>query len=107
MKQWQAWELWQEDCGLELMDLVLNDSLSTQEFLRFLHLGLLCVEDSPTDRPTISEVISMITNQSTILSSVKKPAYINLSSVINDDFETNEVEYHSVNAVSVSTLNGR
>ena len=99
--------MWQEDCGLELMDPVLKDSFSTQEFLRFLHLGLLCVEDSPADRPIISEVISIITNQSIILSSVKKPAYINLSSVINNDFERNEVKYHSVNVVSVSTLNGR
>ena len=105
MKQWQAWALWQKGSGLELVDPVLRDSVSTKEFLRFLHVGLLCVEDSPRDRPPISEVIWMIKNQSIVLSLVKKPAY--LSSVINDDSQRTGMECHSVNTLSISTLNGR
>ncbi|KAI9125381.1 hypothetical protein K1719_003997 [Acacia pycnantha] len=103
----EAWHLWQSGVGLELMDPRLSDSCSTQQFLRFIHIGLLCVEESPADRPTTSEVISMITNESTILPIVKKPAFANLDNVTDVDCQKEDLEYHSINNVSLSTMNGR
>ncbi|KAI9125125.1 hypothetical protein K1719_003741 [Acacia pycnantha] len=102
-----AWDLWQSGVGLELMDPTFSDSCSTQQFLRLIHIGLLCVEESPVDRPTTSEVISMITNESTILRIVKKPAFANLDNVTNVDCQKEDLEYHSINNVSLSTMNGR
>ncbi|KAI9125062.1 hypothetical protein K1719_003678 [Acacia pycnantha] len=62
-----AWDLWEKGAGLELMDPTLSTSCLNQQFLRLVHVGLLCVEESPMDRPTISEVISMITNESFVI----------------------------------------
>ncbi|XP_054789949.1 G-type lectin S-receptor-like serine/threonine-protein kinase At1g67520 isoform X1 [Prosopis cineraria] len=102
-----AWDLWQNGVGLDLMDPMLTDSCSRQQFLRFIQIGLLCVEESPADRPTTREVISMITNENAILPLVKKPAFTNLNDVADTNGQSNDLEYHSINNVSMSTMNGR
>ena len=51
----QAWQLWNEEKGLEFMDPVLKNSCrSENEFLRYMHIGLLCVQEDPHMRPTMS-----------------------------------------------------
>lgn len=70
----QAWELWREGRGLELMD-PLVESHSEQQLLRCLHVGLLCVQEFAVDRPTMSDVISMLTNESFPLPSPKQAAF--------------------------------
>ncbi|XP_054825146.1 G-type lectin S-receptor-like serine/threonine-protein kinase CES101 isoform X1 [Prosopis cineraria] len=103
-----AWDLWQNGVGLELMDPILSKSCSNQQFLRFIQISLLCVEESPANRPTTSEVISMITNERTLLPIVKKPAFTNLDCITNVDGERNDFEYRSaMNNLSISTMNGR
>ena len=99
--------MWQNGAGMELMDQTLKDSCSTLEFLRILQVGLLCIEDSLRDRPNISEVISMITTDSIVLPSVKKPAFLNLNNVIIEDSERRQLECDSINGVSISTLVAR
>ena len=100
--------MWGKGAGLDLMDPTLSDSCSNQQFLRFLQIGLLCVEESPSNRPTISEVIFMITSENTILSVVKKPAFTNLEKHTHADPETNhDVENNSINIMSTSTMTGR
>ncbi|KAM1570915.1 hypothetical protein ACFX10_035861 [Malus domestica] len=70
-----TWELWKEGAGLELMDPTLTDSCIPDQFLRCVHVGLLCVEENAGDRPTISNVISMLTNESVALPMPTKPAF--------------------------------
>ncbi|KAF5809009.1 putative protein kinase RLK-Pelle-DLSV family [Helianthus annuus] len=70
-----AWELWNEGRGLELMDPVLEDTCSPKEVMTCIHVGLLCVQDHAKDRPTMSEVVSMLTNENTNLPGPKQPAF--------------------------------
>lgn len=42
--------------------------------LRCIHVSLLCVEEGAIDRPTMSDVLSMLTNESMPLPLPKKPA---------------------------------
>ncbi|KAF3435957.1 hypothetical protein FNV43_RR23049 [Rhamnella rubrinervis] len=60
-----AWELWKADKTMELIDssLVDNSSNNGPQILRCIHVGLLCVQDNAVDRPTMSDVISMLANQ--------------------------------------------
>jgi hypothetical protein len=77
----QAWELWREDRRLELMDSTLVESYSELQILRCIHVGLLCVQEFAADRPTMSDVISMLTNETTSLPTPKQiafPAHRNL-----------------------------
>ncbi|KAK1436579.1 hypothetical protein QVD17_02360 [Tagetes erecta] len=70
-----AWELWNEGRGLELMDPVLEDTCTPKEVMTCIHVGLLCVQDHAPDRPTMSEVVSMLSNENMHLPEPKQPAF--------------------------------
>ena len=71
----QAWQLWNEGKGLELMDPLLGDSCCPDEFLRCYHIGLLCVQEDAFDRPTMSSVIIMLRSESLSLRQPERPAF--------------------------------
>lgn len=71
----QAWELWKEGRGIELMDPTLAETCISDQLLRCVQIGLLCVEENAAHRPTMSEVISMLTNESMKLPVPTKPAF--------------------------------
>jgi len=74
----QAWNLWVQGRALELIDPVMNgsDSLDIDQFLRCLHIGLLCVQEDSSDRPIISLVIQMLKTKSIDdLHTPKHPAF--------------------------------
>lgn len=58
-----AWKLWNEGKGLELMDPLLTNSCSSDEFLRYVHIGLLCVQEDAYYRPTMFSVVQMLKGQ--------------------------------------------
>ncbi|PRQ54954.1 putative protein kinase RLK-Pelle-DLSV family [Rosa chinensis] len=57
-----AWSLWNEGSGLALVDEVLGDSYSATEVMRCVHIGLLCVQDNAADRPTMADVVLMLSS---------------------------------------------
>ncbi|XP_019169092.1 PREDICTED: G-type lectin S-receptor-like serine/threonine-protein kinase At1g11410 [Ipomoea nil] len=57
-----VWDFWNEERALEIVDPLLGESYDDQEVLRCIHVGLLCVQLYPNDRPTMSEVIFMLSN---------------------------------------------
>ncbi|KAM5588486.1 hypothetical protein ABKV19_006768 [Rosa sericea] len=58
-----AWNLWNEDRGLELVDEILGDSYSSSEVLKCVQIGLLCVQDNAVDRPTIADIALMLSSE--------------------------------------------
>nr|XP_027082474.1 putative receptor-like protein kinase At4g00960 [Coffea arabica] len=69
------------NCGrktpLELLDsTVANSSCSASEVVRCLQLGLLCVQERAADRPCMSDVISMLRNDTIVLPLPKEPAFL-------------------------------
>ncbi|KAK3431862.1 hypothetical protein EUGRSUZ_E03719 [Eucalyptus grandis] len=54
-----AWKLWTQGRELELVDPSLVKSGSTTEIVRRIHIGLLCVQEYPGDRPTMSEIVTL------------------------------------------------
>ncbi|XP_068304400.1 receptor-like serine/threonine-protein kinase SD1-8 [Pyrus communis] len=72
-----AWKLWQEGRGIEVIDESLRETCQLDEALRCIHVGLLCVQEAPADRPTMSSVICMIqSNEATSLPPFKEPAFL-------------------------------
>ncbi|KAJ0018980.1 hypothetical protein Pint_11836 [Pistacia integerrima] len=55
-----AWKLWCEGNAIGLMDPLLAQSCVPAELLKFIRIGLLCVQENPADRPTISSVVFML-----------------------------------------------
>ncbi|CAM8985923.1 unnamed protein product [Rhodiola kirilowii] len=60
--------------GSDMFDLTLKNS-PRDEILRVIHIGLLCVQESVTERPTMASVGSMISNSSVALPLPSTPAY--------------------------------
>ncbi|XP_062086978.1 uncharacterized protein LOC133793695 [Humulus lupulus] len=59
-----AWQLWSECRAMELVDeAILGDLCSSSEVMRCIHVGLLCVQDHAEDRPTMPEVVFMLSNE--------------------------------------------
>ncbi|KAK2990999.1 hypothetical protein RJ640_005481, partial [Escallonia rubra] len=52
----QAWRVWKEGEGQLLIDQNLVESCPLTEALRWINIALLCVQENPTDRPTMSSV---------------------------------------------------
>ncbi|TKY64498.1 Cysteine-rich receptor protein kinase 10 [Spatholobus suberectus] len=70
-----AWQLWNKGRALELVDPSLNESYISDEVLRCTHIGLMCVQDHATDRPTMQDVVSFLSNNTTQLDQPKQPAF--------------------------------
>lgn len=60
---------------MELLDPRLGDQWPRYEVLKCVHIGLLCVQEAPAERPTMSEVVMML-NSYTINSAIpSQPAF--------------------------------
>ncbi|TQE13595.1 hypothetical protein C1H46_000602 [Malus baccata] len=55
-----AWIRWIQDKPLELINKTFCDSCNISEVIRSLHVGLLCVQRVPEDRPNMSSVVLML-----------------------------------------------
>ncbi|XWS18266.1 hypothetical protein CRYUN_Cryun32bG0029000 [Craigia yunnanensis] len=70
-----AWILWKEGRPLELIDANLDSSGFESKLLKFVQIGLLCVQKAPEDRPTTSTVVSMLSNEGLTLPEPKQPGF--------------------------------
>ncbi|CAJ2635250.1 unnamed protein product [Trifolium pratense] len=68
-----AWHLWNEGNGLELRDPLLL--CPEDQFLRYMNIGLLCVQADAFDRPTMSSAVLMLMNESVTLGPPEKPPF--------------------------------
>ncbi|CAN1859404.1 G-type lectin S-receptor-like serine/threonine-protein kinase RKS1 [Linum perenne] len=70
-----VWELWREGRAIEAIDpsISIKDS---NEVLRCIEIGLLCVEENATDRPDMLAVVLMLNSVNTPVPSPKKPAFV-------------------------------
>jgi len=57
------------------MDETLREICNTNEFLRCVNAALLCVQDDPSDRPTMSNVAVMLSSETANLPVPKNPAF--------------------------------
>ena len=98
----QAWELWRENRTLELMDSTLVESYYALQILRCDHVGLLCVQELAADRPTMSDVISMLNNETMSLPTPKQIAFSTETNLI----ETN-LPSCSTSTMTISEMDRR
>ncbi|XP_061337978.1 G-type lectin S-receptor-like serine/threonine-protein kinase At4g27290 isoform X2 [Gastrolobium bilobum] len=70
-----TWRLWKEDTPMRLVDASLGDDFTLSEVLRCIHVGLLCVQLHPEDRPNMGSVILMLSSEIT-LPQPKEPGFL-------------------------------
>ncbi|KAK6932370.1 LOW QUALITY PROTEIN: Serine-threonine/tyrosine-protein kinase, catalytic domain [Dillenia turbinata] len=71
-----AWRLWNEEKELELIDPLLPESCPADEVKKCIHIGLLCVQEDPADRPKMSPVVALLgSGGSSLLPTPKQPPF--------------------------------
>lgn len=70
-----AWHLWKEGRELDIADALLTETCPVSEVVRCIHIGLLCVQEDPEDRPTMSSVVVLFRNEAIVLPQPGKPAF--------------------------------
>ncbi|XP_061357903.1 G-type lectin S-receptor-like serine/threonine-protein kinase At4g03230 [Gastrolobium bilobum] len=70
-----AWRLWEENKLLDLMDLSLGETCNPDQFVRCARIALLCVQDEPDDRPTMSNILTMLDSETITLPIPKQATF--------------------------------
>jgi hypothetical protein len=89
------------------MDLIVGYPSSSSIMLRFINIGLLCVQESPTDRPTMLDVVLMISNEHALLPTPKQSMFTTFQSMVDTNSTVDNAEDCSKNSVTISTMKAR
>ncbi|KAK9056995.1 hypothetical protein SSX86_024361 [Deinandra increscens subsp. villosa] len=101
-----AWELHNEGRSLQLVDKCLVDSINISQVQRSIHIGLLCVQRYPKDRPTMTSVIMMLGSEGPLPPPKEPGFYVGKG---KQDITDSSPSYGSSsnNELTISMLNGR
>lgn len=73
----QTWQLYERKELVLLVDTALNGDFDAERACKFLKIGLLCTQDSPKLRPSMSSVVRMLTGEKDFdEDSITKPGLI-------------------------------
>ncbi|KAL9383222.1 hypothetical protein Peur_023545 [Populus x canadensis] len=100
-----AWRLFREGRSMELVRQSIIEACNLAQVLRSIHVALLCVQDNREDRPDMSYVVLMLSNDNT-LPQPKHPGFF----IERDPAEassTSEGTADSANKCSITVLQAR
>ncbi|KAM3245188.1 hypothetical protein ACQJBY_056487 [Aegilops geniculata] len=100
-----AWSLWKDGNTKDFVDSSIVGSCSPDETIRCIHIGLLCVQDSPNARPLVSSIMSFLENGDISLPPPKESVYFAENNNGNDGAAENTV--NSANNMSTTVVEGR
>ena len=100
--------MWNANQTRAFVDPTVFDQCFQDEILMCIQLGLLCVQEFPEDRPTISGVISMLdADIVTDLPHPNRPGFTEREVYSTDRHPQNGQEHCTVNQLSLTVVSGR
>ncbi|GMI77541.1 cysteine-rich RLK (RECEPTOR-like protein kinase) 10 [Hibiscus trionum] len=99
-----AWKLWSKGKGMDLIDQLLVPSCVASEVLKCIHIGLLCVQGDPADRPTMSSVVVMLASDTVPLPRPAEPTFPALRAIAEPAEPTSNDGVFSINEVTISNI---
>lgn len=107
----RAWQLWLENRATELVDRLLGDSYIPAEAIKFIHIGLLCVQENAEERPTMSLVVVMLRSEQMVLPEPTQPPTFSRQRTseldLNYTTTTTSTKGRSTNEVTISDVTPR
>ncbi|CAL4980161.1 unnamed protein product [Urochloa decumbens] len=100
-----AWQLWKDGLWLQLVDTSLVTEVHTQAMMKCINIALLCVQENAADRPSMSNVVNMLSSENMTLPEPKHPAYFHIR--VGTEEVSIVLEPSSLNNVTMSALDGR
>ncbi|GLT83436.1 hypothetical protein SLE2022_017260 [Rubroshorea leprosula] len=101
-----AWILWTEGRPMGLTENILGDFTAPSEVLRCIHVGLLCVQQRPEDRPDMLSVVLMLRGESA-LPEPKQPGFFSGRNLPIVESSGSKTGLSSINEASITQLDGR
>ncbi|KAI9386379.1 hypothetical protein POPTR_010G017100v4 [Populus trichocarpa] len=101
-----AWILFKQGRPLELAAGSKVETPYLSEVLRSIHVGLLCVQENPEDRPNMSYVVLMLGNEDE-LPHPKQPGFFTERDLVEASYSSRQSKPPSANVCSVSVLEAR
>ncbi|KAL8506180.1 hypothetical protein ACS0TY_017154 [Phlomoides rotata] len=101
-----TWTLYKEDSLWELVDASLGDPIDISQTLRSIHVGLLCIQARPEDRPSMSSVVFMLGNKDE-MSEAKQSAFFTERDISAVESSSGKNNASSANQVTITLLEGR
>ena len=92
---------------MELVDDTIGYSFAMVEALKCIKIGLLCVQERPKNRPTMSSVVLMLGSDSAVLPHPKQPGFVASKYSFDTNVSSTKKESVTVNDVTVTVLDGR
>ena len=99
--------MWKKAEIIGLMDASIDYLYPNEEFMKCVHIGLLCVQEHATDRPTMSDVISMLSNDVVSLPAPKQPAFCYSGKNVESSGSGWISDAASINNVSITVVEPR
>ncbi|KAK7257498.1 hypothetical protein RIF29_31518 [Crotalaria pallida] len=102
-----AWHLWKVGRVLDFIDQTLCDTCNEDECMKYVNVGLLCLQEDPNERPTMSNVVFMLGSESNSIPSPKEPAFVVRRCLSSRASTSSKVETFSRNELTVTLEDGR
>ncbi|XP_074274092.1 G-type lectin S-receptor-like serine/threonine-protein kinase At1g11300 [Silene latifolia] len=100
-----AWKLWHENDMTPLINPEIVNQRYEMQILKCIQVGLLCVQDSPEDRPDVSALISMFdVDDVKTLPVPNPPGFTRSKGISSDEILQNVFDYSLTDTVSKSTV---
>ncbi|XP_021719465.1 cysteine-rich receptor-like protein kinase 8 [Chenopodium quinoa] len=104
-----VWRNWREGTAISVIDPILSTASKT-DIIRCIHMGLLCVQESVDDRPTMSSVVLMLSSSSLSLPVPSHPSFISVNATMDtnsDNHKERQLLSSSTNEDSITDLHPR
>ena len=92
---------------VQLVDAFMDDLVPESEVIRCIQVGLLCVQQRPEDRPTMSSVLLMLDSENPLLPQPKQPGFYTERFPIETDTSSTGKDPCASNEVTITALHGR
>ncbi|KAK7338990.1 hypothetical protein VNO77_19626 [Canavalia gladiata] len=102
-----VWTQWREDNIVTSIDPGIYDPTLHEYILRCIHIGLLCVQEFASNRPTMATVISMLNSEIVNLPPPRQPAFILRQDMSSSVSSNKSLRLYSINTLSFSGIHGR
>ncbi|QHN95936.1 Cysteine-rich receptor-like protein kinase [Arachis hypogaea] len=92
-----------------MVNATFRDSIdsSPEEVIRSIHVGLLCVQRNPEDRPSMSDVLMMLSSEWPLPQPKKPEFFIERDVIVDDTSSSNHEIPSSINQLTISDINPR
>ncbi|XP_050218672.1 G-type lectin S-receptor-like serine/threonine-protein kinase At4g27290 [Mercurialis annua] len=101
-----AWKLFKEGRNLELIGDSATETCNLSEVVRAMHVGLLCVQHNPEDRPNMASVVLMLSSEGP-LPEPKEPGFFTDRKLFEGESASSQQDLYSVNELTITLIDVR